>query len=62
MLSSTEERGHPVLGTQVELLPGQTREVDVRLLEPASDRPPVVPSQPLARPQITKVYVQPCVK
>lgn len=62
LLSSTEERGHPVLGTQVELLPGQTREVDVRLLEPASDRPPVVPSQPLARPQITKVRMQPCGK
>lgn len=61
-LSSTEERGHPVLGTQMELLPGQTREVDIRLLEPASDRPPVVPLQPLARPQTTKVHIQPCVK
>ncbi|WP_327686466.1 DUF4012 domain-containing protein [Streptomyces sp. NBC_00467] len=62
LLSSTEERGHPVLGTQMELLPGQTREVDIRLLEPASDRPPVVPLQPLARPQTTKVHIQPCVK
>ncbi|MFF8973581.1 DUF4012 domain-containing protein [Streptomyces sp. NPDC014995] len=62
LLSSTEERGHPVLGAQVELLPGQTREVDIRLLEPASDRPPVVPVQPLARPQTTKVRIQPCVK
>jgi hypothetical protein len=62
LLSSTEERGHPVLGTQVELLPGQTREVDIRLLEPASDRAPVVPLQPLAWPQTTKVSIQPCVK
>ncbi|AVV40719.1 hypothetical protein C6376_03990 [Streptomyces sp. P3] len=62
LLSSTEERGHPVFGTQLELLPGQTREVDIRLLEQASDRPPVVPLQPLARPQTTKVRIQPCVK
>ncbi|MBW8735996.1 MAG: DUF4012 domain-containing protein [Streptomyces turgidiscabies] len=62
LLSSTEERGHPVLGTQVELLPGQTREVDIRLLEPASERHPVVPTQPLARPQTTQVHMQPCVK
>ncbi|MEU6687239.1 DUF4012 domain-containing protein [Streptomyces sp. NPDC046832] len=60
LLSSTEERGHPVLGAQVELLPGQTREVVIRLLEPVSDRPPVVPVQPLARPQTTKVHIQPC--
>jgi hypothetical protein len=62
LLSSTEERGHLVVGAQVELLPGQTREVDVRLLEPASERTPVVPVQPLARPQTTKVLVQPCAK
>ncbi|WP_187645420.1 DUF4012 domain-containing protein [Streptomyces sp. TRM49041] len=62
LLSSTEERGHPVFGTRVELLPGQTREVEIRLLEPASDRTPVVPSQPLVQPQTTKVRVQPCVK
>ncbi|MDX2678753.1 DUF4012 domain-containing protein [Streptomyces soliscabiei] len=62
LVSSTEERGHLVLDAQVELLPGQTREVDVRLLEPASERSPVVPVQPLARPQTTKVLVQPCAK
>jgi hypothetical protein len=62
LLSSTEERGHLVLGAQVELLPGQTREVDVRLLEPASKRSPVVPVQPLARPQTTKVLGRPCAK
>ncbi|MEV0977927.1 DUF4012 domain-containing protein [Streptomyces sp. NPDC049915] len=62
LLSSTEERGHPVLGAQVELLPGQTREVDIRLLEPVSGRRPVVPVQPLARPQTTKVRIQPCAK
>lgn len=62
LLSSTQERGHLVLDAQVELLPGQTREVDVRLLEPASERSPVVPVQPLARPQTTKVLVQPCAK
>ncbi|WP_306945336.1 DUF4012 domain-containing protein [Streptomyces sp. B4I13] len=62
LVSSTEERGHPVLGTQVELLPGQTREVDVRLQEPASNRRPVVPVQPLARPQTTKVHIEPCAK
>ncbi|MER6410482.1 DUF4012 domain-containing protein [Streptomyces humidus] len=62
LLSSAEERGHPVLGAQVELLPGRSREVDVRLLEPASERSPVVPVQPLARPQHTKVFVRPCAK
>ncbi|MFJ3305934.1 DUF4012 domain-containing protein [Streptomyces sp. NPDC086549] len=62
MLSSTEERGHPVLGTQLELMPGQTRELVIRLLEPASDRPPTVPVQPLVRPQVTKVSGRPCAR
>ncbi|MFJ3235798.1 DUF4012 domain-containing protein [Streptomyces sp. NPDC086787] len=62
LLSSTDERGHPVLGTQMELLPGQTRQVDIRMVEPLSDRRPVVPVQPLAQPQITRTRIQPCTK
>ncbi|WP_354637073.1 DUF4012 domain-containing protein [Kitasatospora camelliae] len=59
-MSVGAERGHPVLASEVELEPGQARELDIHLREPASARTPVVPEQPLVRPQTTQVIAAPC--
>ena len=59
-LSSNLERGHPVFGTNIELEPGQTRTLELSLTEPVSTTPPVVPQQPLTRPQVTHVAVERC--
>ncbi|RAG85775.1 hypothetical protein DN069_09715 [Streptacidiphilus pinicola] len=60
LMSPSEERGHLVLSTEVELIPGRPRAVDLRLLEPASSAAPVVPVQPLVRPQTTQVLATAC--
>ena len=54
------ERGHTVLTLDLEIRPGQTRTVDVDVTEPLSSNRPVVPVQPLVRPQQTRVHVPPC--
>lgn len=59
-MSLETERSHPVLASEVELEPGQVRELVIHLREPASARPPMVPVQPLVRPQTTQVVAAPC--
>ena len=54
------ERGHTVLTLDLEIRPGQTRTVDVDVTEPLSSNRPVVPVQPLVRPQQTRVHVPSC--
>ncbi|MFG1686381.1 DUF4012 domain-containing protein [Nonomuraea sp. NPDC049269] len=49
------ERSHPVYSTMLELAPGQSKTLEFLLLEPASAAPPLVPVQPLARPQQTRI-------
>jgi hypothetical protein len=60
LMSPSVERGHLVVSAEVELDPGRTREVELRLLEPASVAAPEVPVQPLVRPQITRVHAASC--
>lgn len=60
LISPSVERGHLVLSAEVDLDPGQPRQLDLQLLEPASDRAPVVPVQPLVRPQVTQVLAAAC--
>ncbi|GAA3255738.1 DUF4012 domain-containing protein [Nonomuraea helvata] len=57
------ERGHPVYSTVIQFAPRQTRTLEFVMLEPTSATPPVVPVQPLARPQQTRVTENrgPCV-
>ncbi|WP_169945904.1 DUF4012 domain-containing protein [Microbispora sp. H11081] len=49
------ERSHPVISKVLEFAPGQSRTLDVDLVEPYSAAAPVVPAQPLVRPQRTLV-------
>ncbi|WP_424537000.1 DUF4012 domain-containing protein [Sphaerisporangium viridialbum] len=49
------ERSHPVYSTLLELDPRQSRTLRFDLVEPASAEPPVVPVQPLVRPQYTRI-------
>jgi hypothetical protein len=49
------ERSHPVYSTMLELGPGQSKTLEFLLLEPASAAPPLVPVQPLAHPQQTRI-------
>ncbi|MFD1536117.1 DUF4012 domain-containing protein [Nonomuraea guangzhouensis] len=49
------ERSHPVYSTMLELAPGQSKTLEYLLLEPASTAPPLVPVQPLAHPQQTRI-------
>ncbi|MGW5264140.1 DUF4012 domain-containing protein [Microbispora sp. NPDC004025] len=49
------ERSHPVYSKVLEFAPGQSRTLEIDLLEPYSAAAPVVPSQPLVRPQRTRV-------
>lgn len=49
-LASGVERGHPVYTRDVELPAGSSRTLVLHLLEPRSDRAPVVLRQPLVRP------------
>lgn len=49
------ERSHPVYSTMLELGPGQSKTLEFLLLEPASAAPPLVPAQPLAQPQQTRI-------
>ncbi|MFC7381510.1 DUF4012 domain-containing protein [Sphaerisporangium rhizosphaerae] len=53
------ERSHPVYSTLLELAPRQSRTMTFDLVEPASGAAPVVPVQPLARPQRTSVTIAP---
>lgn len=54
------ERGHPVFVLKVELPRATDRRIVLRLVEPASDRAPVVLQQPLVRPQSSSVRGSPC--
>ncbi|GAA0855177.1 DUF4012 domain-containing protein [Streptosporangium amethystogenes subsp. fukuiense] len=54
-----KERFHPVYSTMLELAPGQSRSLEFDLTEPASGKPPLVPVQPLVRPQRTRVIQHP---
>ncbi|XVQ82612.1 DUF4012 domain-containing protein [Microbispora siamensis] len=49
------ERSHPVYSKVLEFAPGQSRTLEFDLLEPYSAAAPVVPVQPLVRPQRTLV-------
>ncbi|OPG12424.1 DUF4012 domain-containing protein [Microbispora sp. GKU 823] len=49
------ERSHPVYSKVLEFAPGQSRTLEFDLLEPYSAAAPVVPVQPLVRPQRTRV-------
>ncbi|MEV6980523.1 DUF4012 domain-containing protein [Sphaerisporangium sp. NPDC051017] len=49
------ERSHPVYSTLLELAPGQSRTWELDLVEPGSGASPVVPVQPLARSQDTRI-------
>jgi hypothetical protein len=49
------ERSHPVFSIVLEFAPRQSRTVRLDLTEPVSVRPPVVPEQPLVRPQQTRI-------
>ncbi|WP_052434674.1 DUF4012 domain-containing protein [Streptacidiphilus melanogenes] len=60
LMSPSVERSHLVVSAEVELGPGRTRELDLRLREPASSAVPVVPVQPLVRPQTTQVAAATC--
>ncbi|WP_436762425.1 DUF4012 domain-containing protein [Streptosporangium sp. V21-05] len=53
------ERSHPVYSTMLELAPGQSRSLEFDLTEVASPEPPLVPVQPLVRPQRTRVTEDP---
>ncbi|MFI7706000.1 DUF4012 domain-containing protein [Nonomuraea sp. NPDC049480] len=53
------ERAHPVYSAVLELAPRQARTLEFVVLEPASATPPIVPVQPLARPQQTKISQDP---
>jgi hypothetical protein len=55
-----EEAGHPVFATYFDIEPGQTRELRLRLLEPAAPGEPVVDSQPMAFAGETTVDVATC--
>ncbi len=57
------ERGHTVVTMQLDIPAGRTRTLVVDATEPASSgasAAPVVPVQPLVRPQHTSVHVPPC--
>lgn len=60
LMAVDQERGHMVLSTTVETLPGQTRILELHLIEPATGAAPLTPTQPLARGQTTTVAAQPC--
>ncbi|GGO23619.1 DUF4012 domain-containing protein [Microbispora bryophytorum] len=49
------ERSHPVFSSVLEFAPRQTRTVELDLLEPYTAAAPVVPVQPLVRPQETVI-------
>ncbi|WP_440064075.1 DUF4012 domain-containing protein [Streptosporangium sp. OZ121] len=53
------ERSHPVYSVMLELAPGQSRSLEFDLTEVASPEPPLVPVQPLVRPQRTRVTEDP---
>ncbi|NBM17520.1 DUF4012 domain-containing protein [Streptomyces sp. GC420] len=58
-LDSGAERGHPVYTLDLELPVGKTRTLTLRLLEPRSERPPVVWRQQLVAPLRTAVAPYP---
>jgi hypothetical protein len=49
------ERSHPVYSTVLKFAPRRTRTLEFDMLEPASATPPVIPVQPLVRPQQTRL-------
>ncbi|MEU0481194.1 DUF4012 domain-containing protein [Streptosporangium sp. NPDC006013] len=53
------ERSHPVYSALLEFAPGQSRRLEFDFTELASDDPPLVPVQPLVRPQRTRVTQDP---
>lgn len=60
LLSPGIEHRHPVFSTMVELAPGQSRVLRVRLDEPAGPAPVRIPVQPLARPQLSRLAEEGC--
>jgi hypothetical protein len=53
------ERSHPVFSAMLELAPRQARTLEFVMVEPASATQPVVPVQPLARAQRTRIAEDP---
>ncbi|MET8053185.1 DUF4012 domain-containing protein [Streptosporangium sp. NPDC005286] len=53
------ERSHPVYSALLEFAPRQSRRLEFDFTELASDEPPLVPVQPLVRPQRTRVTQDP---
>ncbi|WP_172639110.1 DUF4012 domain-containing protein [Streptomyces tailanensis] len=60
LMSVDRERKHTVFSTVLEIQPGQTHVLDIRLVEPAGTAPPLTRVQPLALPQTTTVSGKPC--
>jgi hypothetical protein len=54
------ELGHPRVTMWVYPTPGQPLTVTINTDEPISPAAPVVPAQPMARPQNTRVQADPC--
>jgi hypothetical protein len=54
------ERGHPVVELPVDLPPRHSRSLLVRFVEPALSETPVVRTQPLVQPQLTRVEQERC--
>ncbi|WP_061292263.1 DUF4012 domain-containing protein [Herbidospora cretacea] len=54
-LEEEVEHGHPVFSTTLDLAAGATRTLELRIAEPASTAAPVVPEQPMAKPQRTVI-------
>jgi hypothetical protein len=59
-LRQSDEGGLPMWHLRVELPPGQTRTLELRLVEPVVAGEPRVPEQPLARPLARRVDVPVC--
>ncbi|WP_433240155.1 DUF4012 domain-containing protein [Streptosporangium sp. CA-135522] len=49
------ERSHPVYSALLEFAPRQSRTLEFQLMEPSSGESPLVPIQPLVRPQHTRI-------
>ncbi|WP_066364143.1 DUF4012 domain-containing protein [Herbidospora mongoliensis] len=49
------EHGHPVFSTTLDLVAGATRTLELQFVEPVSAVAPVVPEQPMAKPQRTVI-------
>jgi len=59
-ITTSNERGHPVVSFTLSLQPGQTRTIVYKVHEPAAHAPVRIPVQPLVRGLIAKVDSPDC--